>query len=85
MKRLKIRDKIDIETKLNLNREYSPTLQCNGQHYLLSKTQSAEMRNLLKIEGIPFYMLIDKSGVIKEKGNHLRAFIAKDKINEMLK
>ena len=59
--------------------------QLGGQHYLLSKTQSTEMRNLFKIEGIPFYMLIDKTGVIKEKGSHIRPFIAKDKINEMLK
>jgi hypothetical protein len=30
-------------------------------------------------------MLIDKNGVIKEKGNHLRPLYVKDKIREMLK
>ena len=59
--------------------------QLAGQHYLLSKKQSAEIRNLYKIDGVPFYMLIDKNGLILEKGSHLRPFIAKDKINEILK
>ena len=56
-----------------------------GQHYHLSNRQSAEMRNLLRISGLPFYMLIDKNGIITENGNHLRPLYAKDKIKEMLK
>ena len=56
-----------------------------GQHYHLSRRQSAEMRNLLSIAGVPFYVLIDKNSVIKEWGGHLRPLSARDKIEEMLK
>ena len=56
-----------------------------GQHYRLSYKQSAEMRQLLSISSVPFYVLIDVNGVIKEWGGHLRPLNAKDKIKEMLK
>ena len=59
--------------------------QIGGQHYLFSNKQSAEIRRSFEISGLPFYVLIDKSGVIKEKGSHLRPFTAKEKIKEMLK
>ena len=59
--------------------------QLGGQHYLLSYKQSAEIRSLLSISGVPFYVLVDKNGVIKEKGSHLRPFAAKQKIKEILK
>jgi len=59
--------------------------QLGGQHYLLSNKQSAEIRTLLGINGIPFYLLIDKNGIIKEKGSHLRPFEAMNEIKEMLK
>jgi len=59
--------------------------QLGGQHYLLSRQQSGEMRKLFEITGVPFYMLIDKNGVIKEKGSHLRPLFVQDKIKEMLK
>ena len=59
--------------------------QLGGQHYFLSNKQSSEMNHLLEITGYPFYLLIDKNGVIKEKGSHLRPLFAKDKIKEMLK
>ena len=42
-----------------------------GQHYLLSKKQSADMRTLFGIKNLPFYLLIDRNGVVREKGNHL--------------
>ena len=58
--------------------------QLNGQHYFLSEKQSAEISNLFKIGGIPFYLLIDKNGIVKENGSHLRPFIVRDKIKEML-
>lgn len=56
-----------------------------GQHYLLSKKQSGEIRTLLDLTGIPFYLLIDKNGVFKEKGSHLRPIPVKGKIEELLK
>jgi len=59
--------------------------QLGGKHYLLSNKQSGEIRNLLGIDGIPFYLLIDKNGVIKEKGSHLRPLAVQGKIKEMLK
>ena len=59
--------------------------QLGGQHYLLSNKQSAEIRKLFEIGGIPFYLLIDKNGVIKEKGNHLRPLEVKNKVVSLLK
>ena len=59
--------------------------QLGGQQYLLSNKQSREMRDLFEINGVPFYMLIDKNGVIQEKGSHLRPLSVKNKINELLK
>jgi len=59
--------------------------QLGGQQYHLSYKQSSEIRTLFEITGVPFYVLIDKNGVIKEKGNHLRPLNVKDKIREMLK
>ena len=59
--------------------------QLGGQHYLLSYKQSSEIRSLLSITGVPFYMLVDKQGIIKEKGSHLRPLNVKNKISEMLK
>ena len=59
--------------------------QLGGQHCLLSDEQTTEIRNLFGISGIPFYLLIDKEGVIKEKGSHLRPLNAKSKIEKMLR
>lgn len=36
----------------------------DGEHYLLSKTQSAQLNDIFKITGIPHYVLIDKKGNI---------------------
>lgn len=58
--------------------------QLAGQHYLLTRQQSQEMRKLLGIQGIPFYALIDAKGILIEKGNHLRPLFAKQKIEYML-
>ena len=60
-------------------------LQLGGHHYHLSRQQSSEIRTLFSITGIPFYLLIDKNGIIKEKGSHLRPLNVKNKILEMLK
>ena len=57
--------------------------QLGGQHYLLSTKQSAEIKSLFEISAVPFYLLIDKNGIIKEKGSHLRPFTAKDKIKNL--
>lgn len=54
-----------------------------GQHYFLSAKQSGSIRDLFKVSGIPFYLLIDRDGTILETGNHLRPLTAKDKINTL--
>jgi thiol-disulfide isomerase/thioredoxin len=61
--------------------------QLGGQHYLLSQKQSSEIRKLLSITGVPFYLLVDKNWVIREKGSHLRpsSLDVREKIKEMLK
>jgi thiol-disulfide isomerase/thioredoxin len=46
--------------------------ELGGQHYLLDKAQSSDLRNTFEISGVPFYVLIDKKGNIIEKGSHLR-------------
>jgi hypothetical protein len=59
-------------------------LQLGGQHYFLSYQQSREIRTLFEISGIPFYLLIDKNGVIIEKGSHLRPLNVKSKLRNLL-
>jgi thiol-disulfide isomerase/thioredoxin len=43
----------------------------NGQHFLLTKEQSNDLRSALQANGVPYYLLIDKKGTIIEKGSHL--------------
>ena len=57
--------------------------QLSGQHYFLSKEQSREIKEFFEFDGIPFYILIDKNGKIKEKGYHLIPLEAKPKIEKM--
>ena len=46
-----------------------------GEHnYFLNASQSSEMKSAFEIQGIPFYMLIDKNGTIVNKGNNLRIY-----------
>lgn len=59
-----------------------------GEHnYFLNARQSSEMRIAFEIQGIPFYMLIDKNGTIVNKGNSLRIYDSTvfNKIVEMTK
>ena len=58
--------------------------QLSGEHYILSLQQSREIRDLFGIDGIPFYVLIDKNGTILEQGSHLRPLAAKQKIEGLL-
>lgn len=58
--------------------------QLGGVHYIASAVESRNFRNLFGINGIPFYVLIDKSGVIQEKGSHLRPLSVKQKIDKLL-
>ena len=58
--------------------------QLGGQHYFLSNEQSKDIRQLFEIKGIPFYILIDKKGIIKEQGSYLRPLVAKNKMQKLL-
>lgn len=69
----------------SLERQWLTTVdkyELGGNHYLLSDRQSADLRKLFKINDMPFYMLIDKNGVIMEKGTHLKPFTVRNRINE---
>lgn len=59
-------------------------LQIGGQHYYLSQEQSTDLRKVFDIKGIPYYFLIDREGVILDKGSHLRPNIMKEKILGLL-
>ena len=43
-----------------------------GQNYLLTEAQSAPLRSAFGIEGIPYYLLVDRQGRVVEQGSHLR-------------
>lgn len=59
-------------------------LQIGGQHYLLSNEQSIDLRKAFEVDGVPYYFLINKEGVIVEKGSHLRPNSVKEKIEKLL-
>lgn len=61
-------------------------LQLAGSHYFCSPEQSGGIRKGLGIEGIPFYVLINKQGQITESGGYLRPgeLETQKKIDKML-
>ncbi|OFY87348.1 MAG: hypothetical protein A2236_12565 [Bacteroidetes bacterium RIFOXYA2_FULL_33_7] len=59
-------------------------LEIGGQHYLLNQQQSSAFRKNFGIQGIPFYILLNKNGQVAEKGSQLRPNVAKYKIEELL-
>ncbi|MBS9765916.1 MAG: TlpA family protein disulfide reductase [Flavobacteriaceae bacterium] len=58
-----------------------------GQHYFLDRKQSRFFRNSLNIQGIPQSFIIDKQGVIVEKGKNIHSehAITEKKISALLK
>ncbi|MDR0659565.1 MAG: TlpA family protein disulfide reductase [Prevotellaceae bacterium] len=57
--------------------EWQQAIQKNeikGQHYFLDAAQSKAAKEAFEIVGIPFYMLLDKSGAIVESGSDLRIY-----------
>ena len=73
---------IDSEEKL-----WKPNIaefQIGGQHYYLNKEQSTDLRKAFEVQGIPHYFLINKEGIIVEKGSHLRPDNVKEKIEKLL-
>jgi len=55
-----------------------------GQHYLLNKQQSTDFTKAIGIQGIPYYFLMNRKGVIVEKGSYLVPKVAKIKIERLL-
>ena len=47
-------------------------MQMVGLQYFLTKEQSTGLRSAFGIEGIPYYLLVDRQGRVVEHGSHLR-------------
>jgi thiol-disulfide isomerase/thioredoxin len=58
-------------------------LQLSGDHYFLNSQQSIDLSKIFNIPGIPYYIYIDKNGLIKQKGNHLRPEVMESKLNDI--
>lgn len=59
--------------------------QLDGQHYFLNMAQSRALRNELKIDGIPRYLLVDRSGkVLNSDFDHPGSNDTKRKISQLL-
>nr|WP_319997337.1 TlpA disulfide reductase family protein [uncultured Draconibacterium sp.] len=58
--------------------------QLGGQHYFLTPKQSTDIRKNIGIQGIPYYLLIDKQGIIRERGSHLRPNSVTEKIEKLI-
>ncbi|WP_293880619.1 TlpA family protein disulfide reductase [Sphingobacterium sp. UBA1498] len=58
-------------------------LQLGGEHYFLNSQQSVDLSKIFNIPGIPYYIYIDKNGVMKEKGSHLRPEVMESKLNDI--
>lgn len=58
--------------------------QLGGQHYFLTQKQSTDIRKSLGIQGIPYYLLIDKQGTIREKGSQLRPNSVTEKMKKLI-
>ena len=62
------------------------TEKIQGDHYFLDNNQSQSIRSKFKIEGIPFYFIIDKKGNITKMGNEYRPSnkITETEINKII-
>lgn len=89
MKKLKGKDVafvyLCIDSKEPVWKANLSELQLPGQHYFLNQEQSTDFRKAFEVNGIPHYFLIDKNGVILEKGSHLRPNGMENKILDLLK
>lgn len=59
-------------------------LQIRGQHILLTKEQSANIRQALTIKGVPYHFIIDKNGEIVENSWSIRSDKLKENIDSLL-
>ncbi len=73
-----------VDSKEKIWKAILAELQLKGQHYFLTKEQSNDFRKIFEINGVPYYFIMNKKGVIIEKGSHLRPNSVKKKIEELL-
>lgn len=73
-----------IESEERLWKPVLDKFEMGGQNYFLSKKQSKEIKKAFGVQGVPYYVVIDKNGTISEKGSHLRPDVAESKILELM-
>lgn len=73
-----------LKSQEKIWKENLSQLEIGGQHYLLNTEQSNTLYKAFDIQGIPFYILLNKNGQIVEKGSHLRPDVTKEKIEVLL-
>ncbi len=76
-----------IDSKEELWKQTISILQLDGNHIYCDNKQSQDIRKGLDIDGVPYYILINKHGHIIESGNYLRPSNSEtiNKIKELLK
>ncbi len=57
-----------------------------GQHYLMNTKQSEFFRDVMKVDGIPYYFLINQKGQLVEQGHHIHPSekLTEEKITNLL-
>jgi len=73
-----------LDSKKSAWKQALADLQIGGQQYFLSSEQSAALRNRLNVQGVPYYLLFDAQGTLREKGTQLRPEVVEPKIHQLL-
>ncbi len=63
---------ICLDSDFNQYKTYIKEGKLPGEHIYIDKEQSKLIRKKYKIESIPYYLLYDQKGIIKNKGNTIR-------------
>lgn len=63
-----------LESEKDTWKRLSKVMNIGENNYFLTAGQSSVMRTAFEIQGIPFYVLIDKNGTIVDKGSDLRIY-----------
>lgn len=63
-----------LDSKKDSWERISKVMEIGVHNYFLNAKQSSDMRAAFEIEGIPFYVLVDRNGTIIDKGNSLRIY-----------
>ena len=77
---------MSIDDNIGSSETAAKKLNLQGSIIYLDKEQSAEIKDMLKIQGIPHYTLVDKEGVIvAPKAPSPKSKAIEEKISELLK